>query len=92
MSEIIGMCGDCRNSGFYRDLWYDKDNVLHCRAYPDGLPAKVLERFEKTGKCPRKNKDMTEIFIARDLKKLKKEIEKEWKKIEEAEQKKKMKI
>ena len=60
MSEIIGLCGGCLYSGGYADLWYDENNVLHCNAYPDGVPAKVMKRLEKTGYCPRKDKPIVD--------------------------------
>ena len=61
MSEIIGLCGDCLYSGWNKDLWYDENNVLHCRAYPDGVPEKVMKRLEKTGYCPCRNKCISEF-------------------------------
>jgi len=60
MSEVIGICGGCLYSDGYKALWYDKNNILHCNAYPEGVPEKVMRRLEKTGYCPRRDKDFTE--------------------------------
>jgi hypothetical protein len=58
--KIVGLCFDCIHSCLYNPkiFYWDENNVLHCNAYPDGVPTKVMKSLESTGYCPKKNKDL----------------------------------